>query len=102
LEKPSRPDKPCQKGESFKLDPPIPSQHDVEAYDNRIGITALEKWTVSRFVAGRTRKESAELIGVSQRSLRHHMASIMAKLGVVNRLELVLVALDNNLIDSAQ
>jgi len=89
-------------GHSYNLEPPIPRQRDVEPNENKLGITALEKRIVSAVVAGYTSRECAEMMGVSQPSLRHYVASIMAKLRVVNRLELVLVALHNNLIDPLQ
>ena len=89
-------------GDSLNLEPSIARQRVVEPNEDNLGLTALEKEIVALVVAGYTSKESGEMIGVSQRSLRHHIASIMAKLGVGNRLELVLFALHNNLIDPIQ
>jgi len=83
-------------GNSYNLEVPIARQRDVEAKEHDLSLTGLELQIVAAVVTGHTSKESAEMLGISQRSLRHHIANIMAKLGVVkNRLELVLVALQN-------
>ena len=88
--------------DSCNLPLPTASRRNIEPSENKAGMTALEKQIVSLVVAGYTNKESAAMVGVSQGSLRHQTASIMSKLGVVNRLELVLVALHNNLVDPIQ
>ena len=83
-------------GDSYNLEVPIARHRDVEANEHDLSLTALELQIVGAVVAGYTSKESAEMLGVSQRSLRHHIANIMAKMRAVkNRLELVLVALQN-------
>ena len=90
-------------GDSFNLEPSIARQRVVEPNEDNLGLTALEKEIVALVVAGYTSKESAEMIGVSQRSLRDHIVTIMTKMGVVKRrLELVLVALHDNLVDPIQ
>jgi len=88
--------------DSDNLELPGASQCLLEPNENNVTVTALEKQIISAVVAGYTSKESAGMVGVSQRRLRHHIATIMAKLGVVNRLELVLVALHDDLIDHVQ
>jgi len=89
-------------GDGYNLEPPIVRQRDVKRTENTLGITPLERQIVAVIVAGFTNKVSAEMVGVSQRSLQHHIAAIMAKLHVANRFELVLFALHNNLIDLSE
>ena len=66
------------------------------------GLTALEKQIITLLLAGYTSRESGQKIGVTQHSIRRHLKSIIVKLGVSNRLELVLFAVYHRLIDPPQ
>ena len=74
----------------------------VEAKMKDFGLTPLEKQIIALVLAGYTTKESGQQIGVSGYSVRQHLRRVMAKLGVTNRLELVLFALHYDLIDLVQ
>jgi DNA-binding CsgD family transcriptional regulator len=80
----------------------IAGQPLVEQEGNNFSLTPLEKHIIALVLAGYTSKESGQRIGVSQSSVRRRIKGMIAKLGVANRLELVLFALHHHLIDSAQ
>jgi len=73
-----------------------------EPNGKNLSLTPLEKQIMALVLAGYTSKESGQIIGVSRPSVRHHVRSIMAKLGVANRLELALYALHHHLIVPVQ
>ena len=80
----------------------IEGQPFVEQKGKNFSLTPLEEHIIALLLAGYTSKESGQRIGVSQRSVRRRLRGIIAKLGVANRLELVLLALHHHLIDSGQ
>jgi DNA-binding NarL/FixJ family response regulator len=49
-------------------------------------------------VAGYTNKDLARELGISENTAKHHLTNIFDKLGVSNRLELVLYAVDHGLV----
>jgi FixJ family two-component response regulator len=55
-------------------------------------LTARESEIVDAVVAGRTTKQISEVLGVSQRTIDAHRASIFQKLGVSSAAELVRLA----------
>lgn len=54
---------------------------------------------VNYIVEGRTNKDIAETMVTSEQVVKNHLGKIFDKLGVFNRLELALYALDNHLVD---
>ena len=48
-------------------------------------------------VAGKRNREIAELFSISEQTVKHHISNIFDKLGVYNRLELVLFAVYHGL-----
>jgi DNA-binding CsgD family transcriptional regulator len=80
----------------------IARQRFIEPNGKKFSLTPLEKQLIALVLAGCTSKESACRIGVSEHSVRQHLRDIIAKLGVSNRLELVLFALHRHLIDPVQ
>jgi len=50
-------------------------------------------------VAGYTNKDLAGKLGISLQTAKHHLTNIFDKLGVSNRLELVLFAIDHGWIN---
>lgn len=84
------------------VEPLTASRPFVEQKGKKFGLTPLEKHIIASLLAGYTSKESGQKIGVSQSCVRRRLRGIIAKLGVANRLELVLFALHHHLIDSAQ
>ena len=65
-------------------------------------LTPREKQVIVLVVAGYTDKDIAHEFGVGERTIKHHVAKISAKLGVSNRFELLLFALHHRLIDYVQ
>jgi DNA-binding NarL/FixJ family response regulator len=61
-----------------------------------------ETEVVALIVGGYTNKEIAKRIAVSEQTVTRHLARILSKLGVANRLELILFALDHHLTDNVQ
>ena len=63
------------------------------------GISSREMQVVTHVVAGYTNKDLARKLGISQQTAKHHLTNIFDKLGVSNRLELVLFAIDHGWIN---
>ena len=72
------------------------------------GLTARELEVVGLITEGSTNKHIAQAFGISEETVKRHLTNIFNKLGVGNRLELALFALNHNLLppeatsDSAQ
>ncbi len=62
-------------------------------------LTARELHVVSAIVAGYTNQEIALRFSISEVELERRVHKLFDKLGVVNRLELVLCAIDRGLLD---
>jgi DNA-binding CsgD family transcriptional regulator len=77
-------------------------QAAVGAGGKEFCLTRREKQITVLVVAGHTDKDIARELGVGEQTIRHHIASISDKLGVSNRLELLLFALHHRLIDCVQ
>ena len=65
-------------------------------------LTPREQQVVAAVVSGLTNKDIARQLSVSEDTIKHHVSNIFDKLGVSNRLELALVALDYELVDRRQ
>jgi DNA-binding NarL/FixJ family response regulator len=70
-----------------------------DAYDR---LTGRERWIVSQLVKykGAPNKVIAHALQISPNTLRNHLASIFAKLGVRRRVELVLYAMERGVNDA--
>lgn len=64
-----------------------------------LGLTAREKQVIALIGAGYTNKDLARKLAISEHTAKHHLTNIFNKLGVSNRLELVLYAIDHRLIN---
>jgi DNA-binding NarL/FixJ family response regulator len=62
------------------------------------GLSSREMEVIALIVAGYTNKDLARELGISENTAKHHLTNIFDKLGVSNRLELVLYAADNGLV----
>jgi DNA-binding NarL/FixJ family response regulator len=60
-------------------------------------LTQRELEIVSAIVEGCTNKDLAQTLSLSEQTVKHHLTSIYAKLGVSNRLELAFYAVHHNL-----
>jgi len=68
-----------------------------EAKRKHFGLTPRELEIVSTIVAGYTNKDIAEKYSISEQTVKHHLTNIFDKLGVSNRLELALFAVNHRL-----
>jgi two-component system nitrate/nitrite response regulator NarL len=62
------------------------------------GLTARELDVVEAIVSGFTNKEIAGKYSISEQTVKHHLRNIFDKVGVSNRLELALFAINHQLI----
>jgi two-component system nitrate/nitrite response regulator NarL len=60
-------------------------------------LTPRERDIVSAIVAGEMNKDIARRLAISEQTVKHHLTSIYDKLGVSNRLELALLAVERGL-----
>jgi len=74
-----------------------PSRAVSEAPRN-FGLSSREMEVIALIVAGYTNKDLARELGISENTAKHHLTNIFDKLGVSNRLELVLYAVDHGLV----
>ena len=61
------------------------------------GLTARERQVIALVIAGYTNKDLAQKLGISENTAKYHLTNVFDKLGVSNRLELVLFAIDQGL-----
>jgi DNA-binding NarL/FixJ family response regulator len=62
------------------------------------GLSSREMEVIALIVAGYTNKDLAHKLRISENTAKHHLTNIFDKLGVSNRLELVLYAVDHELV----
>ncbi len=72
---------------------------DEDARKKKFGLTPRELEIVSAIVAGYTNKDISEKFRISEQTVKHHLTNIFDKLGVSNRLELALFAVNHRLVD---
>jgi DNA-binding NarL/FixJ family response regulator len=65
----------------------------------KFGLTRRELQVVGLIVAGYMNREIAERFSLSEDTVKHHLSNIFDKLGVSNRLELALFAINHHLVD---
>lgn len=65
------------------------------------GLTRRENEILSTVVDGYTNKEIAEKYAISEQTVKHHLTSIFEKVGVSNRLELALFAMNQGIVAGA-
>jgi two-component system, NarL family, nitrate/nitrite response regulator NarL len=66
----------------------------------RFGLTPRELEIVTLVVAGYSNPGIAQKFSISEQTVKHHVSNIFDKLGVSNRLELALYAVNHRLIDT--
>jgi two-component system nitrate/nitrite response regulator NarL len=74
---------------------PSPFLH-VTNYDGVALLTNRQAQVVNLVVGGRTNKEIAKQLGLSQHTVKNYMFAIFDKLGISTRVELVLYAMNNH------
>ena len=65
----------------------------------RYGLTPREMEVINAIVAGYTNKDIAQKFAISEQTVKHHLTNIFDKVGVSNRLELALFAVNHQLAD---
>jgi DNA-binding NarL/FixJ family response regulator len=63
----------------------------------RFGLTRRESQIIGALVDGQTNKDIADTFGISEYTVKHHLTSVYDKLGVYNRVELVLFAVNHGM-----
>jgi two-component system nitrate/nitrite response regulator NarL len=76
----------------------LPSSDRPPAKKN-FGLTPRELQIIATVVAGYPNKEIAQRFSIAEDTVKHHLSSIFDKLGVSNRLELALFAINHHLVD---
>ena len=66
--------------------------------EHNYGLTRRELQIIGALVEGQTNKDIAATFGVSEYTVKHHLTNVFDKLGVYNRVELVLFAISHHLV----
>lgn len=69
-----------------------------EPQQKTYGLTPRELEIVSSVVAGESNKDIASKFGISLQTVKHHLTNIYDKVGVSNRLELTLLAIEHQIV----
>ena len=64
----------------------------------QFGLTGRELEVVGAIVSGLTNRDIAESFSISEQTVKHHLRNIFDKVGVSNRLELALFAINHALV----
>ena len=75
------------------------SPPDGKSREKRFGLTPRELEIVTLVVAGYSNPDIAQRFSISGQTVKHHVSNIFDKLGVSNRLELALFAVNHKLAD---
>ena len=65
-------------------------------------LTPREREVMEAIVGGRTNRDIANGFSISQQTVKHHITKIFEKLGVSNRVELALLAVKHQLVETDQ
>ena len=76
--------------------PPIPAA-DQESRKKAFGLTPRQVKIVSAVLLGYTNKDIARKYNISEDTVKHHLTNIFDKVGMSNRLELALFAIEHQL-----
>jgi DNA-binding NarL/FixJ family response regulator len=75
---------------------------EAAAGSQKFCLTRREMEVIGLIVGGYTNKDIAQRFAISEHTVKHHLTNIFDKLGVSNRLELVLFSIDHHLVDEVQ
>jgi len=78
-----------------------PASASSGSAETRFGLTKRELQIVDALVQAQTNKDIAETFGISEYTVKHHLTNIFDKLGVYNRVELALFAINHQLCPAA-
>jgi DNA-binding NarL/FixJ family response regulator len=76
----------------------MPALDEPKASRKTFGLTARELDVVTAIVSGFTNREIAQKFSISEQTVKHHLRNIFDKVGVSNRLELALFAINHQLV----
>ena len=76
----------------------MPASEKPKADRKTFGLTARELDVVAAIVSGFTNREIAQKFSISEQTVKHHLRNIFDKVGVSNRLELALFAINHQLV----
>jgi len=79
-----------------QMNPPPPP---APAPSRDFGLTPREMQVIPLIAAGYTNKDLAQKLSITEHTAKHHLTNIFDKLGVSNRLELVLFAINHRLVN---
>jgi two-component system nitrate/nitrite response regulator NarL len=79
---------------------PAPTKSGESAAKPRFALTVRELQIVSAVVAAYSNREIAERFSLSEDTVKHHLSNIFDKLGLSNRLELALFAINHQLVET--
>jgi two-component system, NarL family, nitrate/nitrite response regulator NarL len=65
----------------------------------KFGLTPRELEVIAAIVSGYTNRDIAQKFSLSEQTVKHHLTNIFDKLGVSNRLELALFAVNHRLVE---
>ncbi len=77
----------------------LKSVPEEESRKKSFGLTPRELDIVAAIVGGYTNKDISEKFHISEQTVKHHLTNIFDKLGVSNRLELALFAVNHRLVE---
>jgi two-component system, NarL family, nitrate/nitrite response regulator NarL len=80
--------------------PPAAEADTGKEHKKNFGLTARELDVVSAIVSGFTNREIAGKYAISEQTVKHHLRNIFDKVGVSNRLELALFAINHRLVST--
>jgi DNA-binding NarL/FixJ family response regulator len=76
----------------------LPRENEAKSVKKTFGLTVRELDVVAAIVSGFTNREIAQKFSISEQTVKHHLRNIFDKVGVSNRLELALFAINHQLI----
>jgi len=75
---------------------------DAAPHRGKPALSERELEVIALTVGGYTNRDIAKKLAMSEQRVKHHLATVLDKLGVSNRLELVLYSIDYHLTDKVQ
>jgi two-component system, NarL family, nitrate/nitrite response regulator NarL len=76
----------------------LPTSHSSNG--GKFGLSGRELQVIREVVAGYSNREVAYRLELSEQTVKHHITNIFDKVGVSNRMELTLFAINHHLVDS--
>jgi DNA-binding NarL/FixJ family response regulator len=76
----------------------LPQETNTKTPKKTFGLTVRELDVVTAIVSGFTNREIAQKFSISEQTVKHHLRNIFDKVGVSNRLELALFAINHQLV----